>query len=278
MSRVGIGTARGAEDDRTDAALFEVLSLALRRGVTVIDTAVNYRSGRSERVVGAAVRDSGIDRRDVVVMTKAGYPRPAAGYAPLGAPPEPHDVRAHCLDPRCVRHSVATSRATLGLDRIDVVYLHNVDELGTDPADVDRALGAAFEVLELLSAEGWLSCYGVSMWHPVPAFDPVHLAKLAADVAGGSSRLCAVQAPLSLLHRDALHPRYGDDSASLLSRCRDAGLFFVASAAAGGGRSPQLASASVRWTASLPEVRTALVGTLDSEHLLAALAVPEPVR
>ncbi len=277
MTRVGIGTARGAEDDDTDAAMFELLSTGLRHGVCVVDTAVNYRSGRSEQVVGQAVRGaigSGVISRDgVVVMTKLGYPRPAGGAAPVGPPPEPHPARAHCIQPDCVSHSLATSRATLDLDRIDVVYLHNLEELPGTGDEVDRQVRAAIEVLETAAADGWIAGYGMSTWNIGAGVDPARFAGLATQVAGGKSRFTAVQAPLSMLRRDALTPRYSvqAERVSLVALCARLGLVFVASAAGGGGRSPHLAAASVRWVAALPFVGTALVGTLDTAHLCAAL-------
>src|SRR5580693_7725273 len=77
MSSIGAGTYLGEPDDATDREYTAALAAALRSGINVLDTAINYRHQRSERSVGAALRqvvDSGeIRRNEVVVCTKAGY-------------------------------------------------------------------------------------------------------------------------------------------------------------------------------------------------------------
>ena len=65
--------------------MLEVLTTALAT-VRVIDTAVNYRGGRSERVVGAALRlarEAGLPRQAVAVTSKAGFVRPPSPLAAL---------------------------------------------------------------------------------------------------------------------------------------------------------------------------------------------------
>ncbi len=276
MSPVGVGTARGPEDEATDRAMTETLTTALGHGATVVDTAVNYRSGRSERAVGVALRTavrSGLTTRErVVVVSKAGYPRPEDGGSEH-AGPERHPPGGHCLKPACIRHSLHTSLATLDVDFLDVCLLHNLETLATDAAP---GLHATIEVLEEAVAGGFLGGYGFSTWTPAEvgsAADPMRFLEIAGEVAGPTPHFTCVQAPLSLLSRRSLLPRFAahGESLSLPTLCSRLGVVFVASAAAGGGRSPSLAAASVRWTAAVPGVTTALVGTVNREHLLAAL-------
>src|SRR5262245_62268551 len=77
LSTVGIGTYLGSDDEADDTNYEAAVVRALERGLNVIDTAINYRSQRSERAVGAALRlasERGLARRDqVVVATKGGY-------------------------------------------------------------------------------------------------------------------------------------------------------------------------------------------------------------
>ncbi|MGH8338056.1 MAG: aldo/keto reductase, partial [Gammaproteobacteria bacterium] len=77
LSTIGIGTYLGEHDTRTDAAYAESLRLALALGINLIDTAVNYRLQRSERVIGRILKeaiDGGtLKREEVVVATKGGY-------------------------------------------------------------------------------------------------------------------------------------------------------------------------------------------------------------
>lgn len=56
-SSIGLGTYLGDPIPAVDDASREAIDLALRSGVNHVDTAVNYRCGRAERVVGEAVSE-----------------------------------------------------------------------------------------------------------------------------------------------------------------------------------------------------------------------------
>ena len=73
LSSLGIGTYLGRDDAATDALYAASVRRALQLGLNVVDTAINYRNQRSERAVGAAVRESGQDRDGIVLCTKGGY-------------------------------------------------------------------------------------------------------------------------------------------------------------------------------------------------------------
>jgi aryl-alcohol dehydrogenase-like predicted oxidoreductase len=263
--------------------MLDVLLIGLLHGVTVIDTAVNYRRGRSERVAGRAVRQAIANRltsrEQVVIITKGGYARPRGGIDSSARAPEPHDSRDHCFQPACLRHQIDISLETLDLERIDIYCLHNPEEQRArhSAKDFDSLMRCAFATLEAAVDNGSIASYGVSTWHAAAApEDRAFLARLkalAAQAAGGADHLAAVQAPLSMLRRDALAPSHEFDGAlhSLPEVCSQLGVELVASASAGGGRMPALAALSARWTASIPGVTTALLGTLDPRHLLGAL-------
>src|SRR6056297_1173157 len=73
VSSVGIGTYLGDPTDAVDDRYHAALVTALEHGVNLVDTAVNYRCQRSERVVGRALSDADVDRDEVVVATKGGF-------------------------------------------------------------------------------------------------------------------------------------------------------------------------------------------------------------
>ncbi len=73
VSSIGLGTYLGDPDDETDDAYREAIQLALESGVNVVDTAINYRHQRSERVVGEALAESDVPREAVFVATKGGF-------------------------------------------------------------------------------------------------------------------------------------------------------------------------------------------------------------
>src|SRR5215469_8596026 len=77
LSSVGLGTYLGEPDDATDASYTDAIESALRSGINVLDTAINYRHQRSERNIGAAfaklIAGGQLQRDEVLICTKAGY-------------------------------------------------------------------------------------------------------------------------------------------------------------------------------------------------------------
>src|SRR5438477_11553731 len=79
LSSVGIGTYLGQPDTKTDEGYTAATVAAVESGINVIDAAINYRFQRSERSIGAAIRQlatRGFERDEIVVCTKGGYLTP----------------------------------------------------------------------------------------------------------------------------------------------------------------------------------------------------------
>ena len=180
LSSIGIGTHRGLADDATDASYASALLLGLKHGIKLIDTAINYRNMRSERVVGQAILEhlaSGNSRESVFVVTKG-------GYVPLDSAEErsriswiteelikpgfllPHEEAArHTIRSGWMRESLRLSEANLGIDTIDGFLVHN-------PELAKRQLGSSFwleltrtfAMLEEAVADGRIGCYGLALW------------------------------------------------------------------------------------------------------------------
>ena len=108
---------------RTLEAAVAVIDRALDLGINFIDTADRY--GDSEEKVGAAIRKR---RNEVVLATKFGFVPEARGI----------DGR-----PQHVREACDASLRRLGVDRIDLYYLHRVD-----PAvPIEETVGAMAELV-----------------------------------------------------------------------------------------------------------------------------------
>jgi aryl-alcohol dehydrogenase-like predicted oxidoreductase len=279
---IGIGTARGPEDQATDLRMLDVLTTALRCGVRLIDTAVNYRGGQSERVVGAAVRlarNAGVPREAVTVASKAGFVRPPSPFPSPGPAPEPHHPTDHCLAPACLRYHLACSLLTMGLESIDIYYLHNPERARRNRTDGEflRLMTKAFSVLESAVAAGHVGGYGVATWSAggEARLPLARLMDAARSAAGGDPHFRHLQAPLSLRRQEALEPGEKGGT-SLVEECQHLGVSFVASASGGGAGNPALTVSSVHWAASRPGVSAALVGTLDVGHLEQLLRGPSP--
>ncbi|RCH65120.1 aldo/keto reductase [Streptomyces sp. SDr-06] len=140
-------TARGAVDAAWDA------------GIRYFDTAPHYGLGLSERRLGAALRCR--PRDAYTLSTKVGRilePREGGGddLAAGFAVPATHRRRWD-FSADGVRRSLETSLERLGLDRIDIAYLHDPDDHG------DQALREAYPALERLRAQGVVGAIGVGM-------------------------------------------------------------------------------------------------------------------
>ncbi|MGI5472741.1 aldo/keto reductase [Streptomyces sp. CA-132043] len=128
-------------------------------GVRAFDTAPHYGLGLAERRLGAALRDR--PRAAYVVSTKVGrLLRPggpggddlAHGFA---VPATHHRVWDFSADG--VRRSIEESLHRLGLDRVDIAYLHDPDD------HAEQAFGEAYPALERLRAEGVVGAIGAGM-------------------------------------------------------------------------------------------------------------------
>src|ERR1700730_15588464 len=74
VSSIGMGTYLGEGDAAVDAAYAETLRAELAGAINWIDTAVNYRYQRSERVIGEVLEElttaKKIAREEVIIATK----------------------------------------------------------------------------------------------------------------------------------------------------------------------------------------------------------------
>lgn len=140
----------------SDAEAAGALDAAWRAGVRFFDTAPLYGHGLSERRVGTALRQR--PRDELVVATKVGRllvpdPRPPEdGY--VATPPfRP----AFDFSSEATRRSLEESLRRLGLDRIDLLHVHDPDDHAAE------ALQGAFPALRRLRAEGIVRAIGAGM-------------------------------------------------------------------------------------------------------------------
>ncbi|WP_435064097.1 aldo/keto reductase [Halobaculum sp. EA56] len=266
VSSVGVGTYLGDPTDGVDDRYREAMTAALDSGVNLVDTASNYRCGRSERVVCEALRRAEVDRDAVVVASKAGFlpfdgdrPDDPARYVreefldPGLVDPADLARGSHCIAPRFLDAMLDRSLRAVGVETLDCYYVHNPEtQLATrDRASVYDQLEAAFETLERRRAAGDLGVYGVATWEAfrVPPDHDAHLdlaavldrARTAADAVGVDDHgLRAVQLPFNVRMADAFtvaaHDADGADGPlTALEFCHREGISVFASASLGQG-------------------------------------------
>jgi aryl-alcohol dehydrogenase-like predicted oxidoreductase len=311
LSSIGIGTYLGEPDDGTDRSYSEAIENALGSGINVIDTAINYRHQRSERNIGVALKQaigSGtLSRDEVLVCTKAGYlsfdgnmPSDPRGYfmreyVETGIlDPEQLAGGMHCMAPAYLENQIERSRRNLGLETIDVFYLHNPE---SQLADVSRSvfhqrLKDAFALLEKQVKAGKLRYYGLATWGAFrvaeDARDSIHLFEVvqtAREVAGEQHHFRFVQLPFNLAMPEAYalaNQGFGKyKEMSLLSAATHLGVVVVGSATLYQGRLTQGlppvvseilglksdAENAIQFSRSAPGLTTSLIGMGHKEHV-----------
>ncbi|QAY63478.1 aldo/keto reductase [Xylanimonas allomyrinae] len=160
--RLGYGAANVGNLYRamTDDDAHAILQAAWDAGIRHFDTAPHYGLGLSERRLGAFLRTK--PRDQYVVSTKVGrllVPHPAgAGTLDLAEGfAVPADVRREWdVTAAGVRRSLEESLARLGLDAVDVVYLHDPERF-----DLDRGLGEGLPAVAALRDAGLVRAVGV---------------------------------------------------------------------------------------------------------------------
>ena len=143
-----------------DDAAWAVLEAAWDSGVRYYDTAPHYGLGLSERRLGAFLRTK--PRDDYVLSTKVGRllrPNPAfaGGLDTANDFHVPDELqRVWDFSDAGIRASLDESRERLGIERIDILYLHDPER-----HDLQLALAEAFPALEALRAAGEVRAVGI---------------------------------------------------------------------------------------------------------------------
>ena len=311
LSSIGLGTYLGKWDERTDKAYTDSVVRAVQLGVNVIDTAANYRFQRSERSIGAALgqlNEAGQATRDeLVICTKGGYlpfdgepPRDARRYfeetfvRPGIASFSDMVAGSHCMTPRYLEHQINQSLNNLGLESLDVYYVHNpetqLQEVSRE--EFDERLGRAFEMFEQMRAAGRIRMYGAATWNGFRAAHDAreHLSlermtEIARSVGGDAHGFRFAQLPFNLAMPEALvsqNQSLNKERVSLLEAAAALGVTVVASASILQGKVARNlpeevretlgalatdAQTAIQFVRSTPGITTALVGMSRIEHV-----------
>lgn len=323
VSSIGLGTYLGDADDAVDLLYTESVIEAVGLGCNVVDTAVNYRLQRSERAVGVAlgrlVASGRLDRTGIVVSTKGGYvPFEGAPPATAGMLREfltteyfdrgicrPVDMASrgqHCMAPGYLDDQLRRSLANLGLDAVDIYYLHNPEcqlpEVGRD--EFERRIRAAFERLEQHVADGRIGVYGTATWNGYrtddgdSALSLARLVALAREVGGADHHFRAIQLPYNIGMTEAFasfHQEHDGHARSVLEVAASLGVSVFASASLlqsrlVDGLPPEVIAAlgrrthaqcALEFVRSTPGITCALAGMARTAHVrenLELLTVP----
>jgi aryl-alcohol dehydrogenase-like predicted oxidoreductase len=322
LSSIGLGTYLGEPTTARDAMYREAILHALQSGTNVLDTAVNYRHQRSERAIASAlsalIACGTLERDQIFVATKGGFltfdseePDDPTAYFEekfiRSGLIRPEEVTAGChvISPRYLEDQIEVSRRNLGVETIDLYYLHNPETQLTQVSQQEfyRRLKAAFTALEKAVTEGKIRLYGAATWNAFragaganDALSLVDVLRAAQEVGGEGHHFRAVQLPFNLAMPEALtastQPAEGGQ-VPLLQVARASGLMVFASASLLQSKLskglpedaqkwfPGLqtdAQRAIQFVRSTPGITSALVGMSRIEHVDENLATASVAR
>src|SRR5208282_5951356 len=304
-------TYLGQPDPKVDASYTAAIAAAAESGINFIDAAINYRFQRSERSIGASLQQlaaKGISREELVICTKGGY------LTPDGSMPEepneyffneyiqpgvfkPNEIvgGGHCIAAGFLENQLGRSLRNLGVDCVDVYYLHNPESQLSEVSRPDflERVRDAFIYLESAAAAGKIQFYGMATWNgfrlEARARDAMQLGEfvqIARDIAGEKHRFRFVQLPFNLGMTEALtlgNQRLGGRDRTIMEAASELGLTLVASASLLQGQVARNlpsfvaqalglendAERALQFVRSSPGITTALVGMSRVEHVRA---------
>ena len=259
LSSIGIGTYLGEPDPATDKGYTRAVVAAVEGGVNVVDSAINYRFQRSERSVGAALRElvgKGYTRDELVLCTKAGFLTPdgempadpneyfAHEFLDRGIfQPEEIAAGCHCMAPKYLADQMERSLGNFGVEAIDIFYLHNPETQLTEVSapEFQKRIRAAFAFLEAAAEKRKIGAYGMATWNAFredpksPGYLSLEaMAQIANEVGGENHHFRFVQLPFNLAMPEALtrpNQVVGGKMVPMVQAARDLGIHLVSSAA-----------------------------------------------
>ncbi|MGC2421271.1 MAG: aldo/keto reductase, partial [Candidatus Acidiferrales bacterium] len=273
------------------------------------------RFQRSERAVGAALGkllSRGFSRGEIILCTKAGFLTPdgempadvneyfSREYLERGIlRPEEIAAGCHSMAPRFLADQLERSLGNLGVECVDIFYLHNPETQLTEiPVDeFRRRIREAFAFLESAVAAGKIGAYGMATWNafrdePRGAgyLSLAEMAAIAREAGGPDHHFRFVQLPLNLAMPEAFtrpNQTVEGKPMAMVKAARILGITLVASASLLQGQLsknlPPYIRASLgplgdsalalQFVRSVPGVTTALAGMSRIEHVRANLAL-----
>jgi len=227
-SKLGLGTFK-AEPYKEENYVFhyiEAVKEAVKNGINLIDTASNYRYGQSEKEIGTALKELFEEkitkREELIICSKGGfiqldYPFPENPYSWIDeniiesklAAKDDIELDQHCMTPDYLEWSCKRSLENLGIDSLDIYYLHNpemqLSKLGEK--EFYKQIEKIFTRFEKLADEGLFKYYGVAVWNGFVKLDEELLSlekliQIAQKVGGENHRFKYIQTPFNMAKTD----------------------------------------------------------------------------
>lgn len=305
---IAIGTHLGDFSDEDSLAFIETMTYGLKNGVNFIDTAINYRGMRSERDIGIVLNklineEKSIRREEIIISTKGGQ---IYGDIALKMPPinylnnilipngilKIEDVniienQRFTLKPKFYETSIELSRKNLGLETIDIHYIHNPEVsmyvLGEDI--FYKQLKELFEFYEDQVLNGYIRAYGFATWNglleDVDSRWYISLEKvveIARAIGGDNHHFKYVQLPYNKFNQNA-NTKYNQlvngKECTTIEAANNLGLTVMISAPLNQCKDVNFSEVShdelLKFVVETPGVYAAMVGTKTKAHFVSNL-------
>lgn len=186
FSKLGFGTFK-KEPYKEENYTFdykEALKTAIKNGVNVIDTAINYRYQQSEREIGevldAFFKSGEVKREELIICSKGGFvpldfPFPQNPYEWISehiiqkglATSDEIELDQHCMTPEFLKDSLERSLANLHVTCLDIYFLHNPETQLTKIGynQFLKKLEEIFACFEAMVSVGKIKAYGIAVWN-----------------------------------------------------------------------------------------------------------------
>lgn len=259
---LGSGPFGGLYGEAGERACIDTVHLALKSGINYIDTAPWYGNGRSEEVLGKALKD--VPRSSFYIGTKVGRYEPA---------PE----RMFDFSAKRVAQSVDRSLQLLGLEYVDLIQVHDVEFAENLDIIVEETLPALQKVVDSGKARFiGITSYSVSLLKELAERSPVKISAILSYARNtliddtlegfmpffksrGIGVICASPVALRLLTSDP-PPDWHVAPKAMKDACRSAALYCKEAGV-------DLARLAVQHALRLEGVTTHLLGNNNSDIL-----------
>lgn len=187
LSSLGMGTYLGNQSHLDDDNIKKSIEYSVGEGsVNVIDTAINYRAMLSEKSIGRALTSmigkGVIGRENIFLCTKNGYATNDGEYQKVDIESylktmyidkgiiDKDDISPsyNIMNPEYISNCIKKSMCNLGIETIDLVYVHNSYESWFDQVDTNTYLEMllkVFQVYENFRKDGKIRYYGIATWN-----------------------------------------------------------------------------------------------------------------
>jgi len=149
VTSLGLGCSGLARSESVEQAL-TTFKTAIEQGISYIDTAPLYGRGKSEERLGVALSEYG--RKNLVISTKVGRI-----LKRVTNDPESEVEALYDYSGKAIRESLESSLDRLGVDSVDILYIHDPDN------HYEQAISEAYPALAELVDDGIIKAIGAGM-------------------------------------------------------------------------------------------------------------------